>query len=193
MYRIIATGLVLAAFATAQDAQKCSALTTAQALPNPTTALTSAKLNAATGAQGNRAALPEHCEILGQMNDRTGVNGQRYAIKFHLRLPTNWNGRFFFEGGGGSNGNLGAATGSLQGQQRGSALGLGYAVVSQDCRGTGGSEPETWDYYVYEREDSFDLVEWVTQQSWFDGFIGGCGGSYAATTQWCASHHSTGG
>ena len=69
----------------------------------------------------------------------------------------------------------------------------GYAVVSQDCRGTGGSEPETWDYYVYEREDSFDLVEWVTQQSWFDGFIGGCGGSYAATTQWCASHHSTGG
>src|SRR5690348_8186264 len=132
MYRIIATGLVLAAFATAQDAQKCSALTTAQALPNPTTALTSAKLNAASGAQGNRAALPEHCEILGQMNDRTGVNGQRYAIKFHLRLPTNWNGRFFFEGGGGSNGNLGAATGSLQGQQHGNALGLGYAVVSQD-------------------------------------------------------------
>src|ERR1700740_2782063 len=29
----------------------------------------------------------------------------------------------------------------------------GYAAVSQDCRGTGDSEPGTWDYYVYEAED----------------------------------------
>ena len=78
------------------------------------------------------AAAPEHCEIIGKINERTGVNNQHYAIKFHLRLPANWNGRFFFEGGGGSNGNLGNAMGTLQGQQRANALGLGYAVVSQD-------------------------------------------------------------
>ena len=66
------------------------------------------------------------------MNDRTGANGQHYAIRFHLRLPTAWNGRFFFEGGGGSNGNLGDALGNLQGQQPTNALVLGYAVVSQD-------------------------------------------------------------
>src|SRR5690348_15726810 len=29
----------------------------------------------------------------------------------------------------------------------------GYAVVAQDCRGTGGSEPNHWDYYMYEQED----------------------------------------
>src|SRR5688500_16880302 len=29
----------------------------------------------------------------------------------------------------------------------------GYAVISQDCRGTGDSEPDAWDYYVYEPED----------------------------------------
>jgi len=118
--------LLLLPAAFAQDAaQKCSGLTNAKSLPNSTTVITSAALNAAANA-------PEHCEVMGKINERTGVNNQHYAIKFHLRLPTNWNGRFFFEGGGGSNGNLGNAMGNLQGQQQGSALGLGYAVVSQD-------------------------------------------------------------
>jgi predicted acyl esterase len=66
----------------------------------------------------------------------------------------------------------------------------GYVVVSQDCRGTGDSEPDAWDCYIYEREDSFDLVEWVTKQEWFDGFLGGCGGSYLAGTQWCMAMHT---
>jgi feruloyl esterase len=42
-----------------------------------------------------------------------GANGQTYAIKFHLRLPTAWNGRFVFQGGGGTDGNLGDATGGF--------------------------------------------------------------------------------
>src|SRR5206468_2130224 len=33
----------------------------------------------------------------------------------------------------------------------------GYVVISQDCRGTGASEPDHWDFMVYEREDSFDF------------------------------------
>ena len=77
-------------------------------------------------------ALPEHCEVFGRINDREGMNGQHYAIKFHMRLPAQWNGKFFFEGGGGSNGVVGNAYGNLQGQQRNVALGLGYAVVTQD-------------------------------------------------------------
>jgi poly(3-hydroxybutyrate) depolymerase len=101
-------------------------------LPTPKTLLTSATQNAARPLQGNAPALPEHCEIMGKINERTGANGQQYATKFHLRLPTAWNGRFFFEGGGGSNGNLGNAFGNLQGQQRTPALALGYAVASQD-------------------------------------------------------------
>jgi feruloyl esterase len=105
---------------------KCPGLTSASGLPNTTTRITSAVLNSMT------AALPEHCEVLGRMNERTGVNGQSYAIKFHLRLPSEWNGKFFFEGGGGSNGNLGNALGNLQGQQRTNALQKGFAVVSTD-------------------------------------------------------------
>lgn len=65
----------------------------------------------------------------------------------------------------------------------------GYAVVAQDCRGTGDSEPDQWDFYVYEREDSLDFVTWVTGQDWFGGFLGGLGGSYVGGTQWCMSMH----
>src|SRR5262245_5495707 len=126
--------LIFAAALSGQSADACTGLvkTDARSLPNPSTVLTSAVINAARGAQGNAPAWPEHCEVLGKINERTGANGQRYAIKFHLRLPTAWNGKFFFEGGGGSNGNLGNALGNLQGQQRTNALALGYAVVSQD-------------------------------------------------------------
>jgi feruloyl esterase len=66
------------------------------------------------------------------MNERVGVNSQRYAIAFHVRLPSTWNGRLFFQGGGATNGNVGDAWGNLQGRQPTTALALGYAVVSQD-------------------------------------------------------------
>ncbi|HUZ55144.1 MAG TPA: CocE/NonD family hydrolase [Streptosporangiaceae bacterium] len=65
----------------------------------------------------------------------------------------------------------------------------GFAVVSQDCRGTGGSEPDSWDYLVWESQDSYDFVEWITHQDWSDGFIGALGGSYVGATQWCMAMH----
>jgi poly(3-hydroxybutyrate) depolymerase len=135
--------LALASAASAQSAdQKCTALTSISAgqLPNPTTAITSAAFRPASAAvtspggfgRGSVPALPAHCEIRGKINERTGANGQHYAINFHMRLPADWNGKFFFEGGGGTNGNIGDALGNLQGQQPTNALVLGYAVVSQD-------------------------------------------------------------
>ena len=65
----------------------------------------------------------------------------------------------------------------------------GFAVVSQDCRGTGGSEPDFWDYYIREPEDSYDLIEWITHQDFCGGFIGSTGGSYVGQTQWCMAMH----
>ena len=65
----------------------------------------------------------------------------------------------------------------------------GFVVVSQDCRGTGDSEPDRWDYYMYETEDGLDFVSWVSTQKWFDGFLGSCGGSYVGQTQWCMAMH----
>ena len=71
-------------------------------------------------------SLPSHCEVFGVLQERTGVNGAKYAIRFHMRLPTAWNKRFFFQGGGGSNGEVGDAVGFTP------ALAQGYAVLSQD-------------------------------------------------------------
>jgi putative CocE/NonD family hydrolase len=65
----------------------------------------------------------------------------------------------------------------------------GYAVISQDCRATGDSEPDVWDFYIYESEDGFDLVDWITRQDWFDGFVCSMGGSYVGQTQWCMATH----
>jgi predicted acyl esterase len=65
----------------------------------------------------------------------------------------------------------------------------GYVGVVQDVRGTGESEPSVWDSYVFELEDSFDFVDWITRQDWYDGFIGSAGYSYEGGTQWCMSFH----
>jgi feruloyl esterase len=75
--------------------------------------------------------IPAHCEISGAIDKRTGIDGQSYAIRYHLRLPAQWNGRFLFEGGGGTNGTVGSALGMI-GFDRPPAIALGYAVVSQD-------------------------------------------------------------
>jgi hypothetical protein len=75
--------------------------------------------------------LPAHCRVDGMIDARTGRNGQPYGIGFALALPANWNGRFFFQGGGGLNGVVNPPYG---GQAAGdtNALASGFAVVSND-------------------------------------------------------------
>jgi Tannase and feruloyl esterase len=94
--------------------------------------VTAAKLLPAQAASASAPAWPEHCEVFGKLHERQGLYGQTYAIHFHLRLPTDWNHRFFFQGGAGVNGVVGNAFGNLQGDQPIVALSLGYTVVSQD-------------------------------------------------------------
>jgi uncharacterized protein len=59
----------------------------------------------------------------------------------------------------------------------------GYAVIIQDCRGTGISGGE---FYPQRQdpEDGYDTVEWIASQPWCDGNIGLYGGSYGGHTQW---------
>ena len=123
-------------------AERCAALArlARDAWPDSSTVITSASLRAAGdaiqapagAARGPSApALPEHCEVTGRLRDRTGIDGQHYAIQFHMRLPTSWNGRFLFQGGGGSDGAVGDAIGAI-GPGAPSALARGFAVLSQD-------------------------------------------------------------
>lgn len=108
----------------------CAALAATGAAPAPK--IDRADLRPAAAAEGRTPALPEHCEVFGRLRERPGAYGQAYAVKFHLRLPSLWNGRFFFQGGGGSNGVIGDALGTLPGERPTNALALGYAVVSTD-------------------------------------------------------------
>lgn len=106
-----------AALAQASAPDQCAALAAASL---PGTNITLAQWSPAT------ATLPAHCEVIGAINERVGVDGRPYAIRFHLRLPDAWNERFYFQGGGGTDGSLGNALG-------GTALVSGYSVVSTDA------------------------------------------------------------
>jgi feruloyl esterase len=135
-----AIGVILAPQARAAT-QACETLAKA-AMPDRTTVITLSSPRSASPAEIRAAgdprpypptpAMPAHCEVIGKMQERQGANGQTYAIRFHLRLPVEWNGRYVFQGGGGTDGNLGDATGMLLGQPGMTALGKGYAVISSD-------------------------------------------------------------
>ena len=70
-----------------------------------------------------------------------GADGKPYETRFELRLPTEWSGRFFYQGGGGNDGTVAPAIGRNTGSFDGPALARGFAVVSTDA-GHQGATPE---------------------------------------------------
>ncbi|MEY2854050.1 MAG: hypothetical protein RL030_1182 [Pseudomonadota bacterium] len=75
--------------------------------------------------------LPAHCRVDGVIDRRIGRDGKPFAIGFAVALPANWNGRFFYQGGGGLNGVLNPPVGA---QYSGDtpALAQGFAIASTD-------------------------------------------------------------
>lgn len=126
---VASAGLLAACVGESEDPTilACTDLTTAK-LKIPNLQVASAVEVAASGA------LPAHCQVNGALNARTGIDGRPYAIGFELRtpLPGAWNGKFFFQGGGGTNGFIVPATGNLLNAPTGTALERGYAVASTD-------------------------------------------------------------
>ena len=76
--------------------------------------------------------IGEHCLVSGNMHQRAGANGN-YAIGFEMRMPKNWNGRFFYQANGGSDGNVNTAMGDSGGGPLNNALNMGFAVISSDA------------------------------------------------------------
>lgn len=89
---------------------------------------------ALTGASGAGTALPAHCMVQGTIEPRTGADGKPYGVGFELRLPDGWQNRLLFQGGGGMDGFLAQAIGSVpvHSSTATPALARGYAVVSMD-------------------------------------------------------------
>lgn len=79
--------------------------------------------------------IDAHCVVTGKMNERVSpVDAQTYAIGFEMRLPINWNGRFLYQGNGGTDGSVATASGSVgSGGPLTNALDRGFAVISSDA------------------------------------------------------------
>ncbi len=99
-----------------------------------------------TGAGATAIKTGAHCIIEGEIDKRLGVNEREYAVKFQLRLPAVWNNKFLFQGGGGLDGFVGPALGSIpaRGSTATPALLRGYAVASMDGGHQGGKRNITF-------------------------------------------------
>jgi len=126
-------GLPQLAAATPGALQSCSELATRINFPNTT--ITAANPIAEGTLTVAGTAVRAHCQITGKMHQRvSSVDGKSYAIGFEMRLPNTWNGRFFYQGNGGIDGNIVAATGAVNGGAGlNNALNMGFAVISSDA------------------------------------------------------------
>ena len=78
----------------------------------------------------NSALFPAHCILRGTSSAYRDSEGHAYGVGIELRLPQGWNGRLFFQGGGGLDGAVLPAFGAVTGGAPG--LARGFAVVSMD-------------------------------------------------------------
>ena len=85
---------------------------------------------------------PAYCLVRGILEERfDGISGipgttsyrtnQHYGTLFEVRLPNMWNGRYMFQGSGGTEGGLPGATGAIGGTN-GSQINNGFVVASQN-------------------------------------------------------------
>jgi hypothetical protein len=100
-----------------------------------------------------------HCLIEGSMFKRVSqVDGQTYAIGFEMRLPNQWNGRFFYQANGGLDGVVYPATGDSTGNiSLDNPLNQGFVVLSSDAGHAGfdaafGVDPQARLDYGYQAE-----------------------------------------
>ncbi|MGQ0510098.1 MAG: tannase/feruloyl esterase family alpha/beta hydrolase [Betaproteobacteria bacterium] len=117
----------------------CTALPTAFRFEQ--TILDSAATVAVGGLALSGKPAPAHCLVKGRMYPRKGADGRDYAIGFEMRLPKDWNGRFYYQGNGGLDGNVQPAQGALGGGPLTGALLQGFAVISSDAGHSGAQTP----------------------------------------------------
>jgi poly(3-hydroxybutyrate) depolymerase len=171
--------------ATGAALTSCTDLTTRAAFANTTFTAASAVAAGTLSVAGN--AVPAHCLVTGRMFDRvSAVDGKSYAIGFEMRLPNAWNGRFFYQANGGTDGSVVTATGPADGGPTLThALAQGFAVISSDAghnaaqNPTFGVDPQARLDYGYQSVGKLTpMAKAVIQTAYGKGpdrsYIGGC-------------------
>ncbi|HSV44694.1 MAG TPA: tannase/feruloyl esterase family alpha/beta hydrolase [Ramlibacter sp.] len=110
----------------------CDGITTAALAVAGLKVASAANVPAKTDGATASDNTPAHCKVQGSINERTGIDGKPYAIGYELRLPAAWNGKFFYQGGSGTDGVIAPAVGNLVNSTATNALSQGYAVASSD-------------------------------------------------------------
>lgn len=129
------------AAATSGTLASCTDLATRINIPNTTITAANAIAEGTLKVAGK--PVRAHCQVTGKMHERVStVDGKNYAIGFEMRLPTVWNGRFFYQANGGIDGSVGTATGGINGGAGlDNALNQGFAVISSDAGHVGSQGP----------------------------------------------------
>ena len=157
------------------------------AIAYPDTTITDAKEVAAGTLKVGGTDIPAHCQVSGEMFRRTSlVDGKSYAIGFEMRLPLNWNGRFFYQANGGTDGNVSTALGAVNGGGGlTNALQKGFAVISSDAGHNASQNPtfgidpqESLDYGYQAVAKLTPMAKSVIRTAYRKGpersYIGGC-------------------
>lgn len=189
-------GLGMAKLTEAKPAQLSACTTLAANFKFANTRIESAETIASgklgTGAQTTAYNAPEHCLVKGKMHERKGVNDQDFAIGFEMRLPKDWNGRFYYQANGGIDGVVQLALGALGGGPLTGALAQGFAVISSDAGHTSrqnprfGEDPQARADYGYQAVGKLtpmakQLIAAAYGKAPDRSYIGGCsnGGRHA--------------
>ena len=100
----------------------------------PNTVITASATIAAGTLSVAGQPIAEHCRVAGRSHEHVSpIDGKTYAIQFEMRLPKNWNGRFFHQGNGGIDGAVVPANTTFGGGALTSTLLQGFAVLSSDA------------------------------------------------------------
>ncbi|WP_165799688.1 tannase/feruloyl esterase family alpha/beta hydrolase [Sphingomonas oleivorans] len=117
----------------AQSEARCAELGAVRLQGGRVTSATFESAAAAKAGSPEAPARPANCVVQGSINQRIGIDGRPYAIRFELRLPAAWSGRFYYQGGAGVDGVVPPADGVYPSGEHGqSALLSGMAVVTTD-------------------------------------------------------------
>lgn len=150
-----------------------------------TTITTASTVAAGVETQANQA-IGEHCLITGKMYERvSSIDGKSYAIGFEMRLPTDWNGRYFYQANGGIDGSVRTALGETSGGgPLTGALLQGFAVISSDAghspaMPTFGYDPQARLDYGYQAVAKLTpmakaLIELAYERGPDRSYFGGC-------------------
>ncbi|CBA14684.1 tannase/feruloyl esterase family alpha/beta hydrolase [Xanthomonas albilineans] len=178
----------------AQLQQSCEALAANPNLSYPDTTFTGVRTVPAGALSVAGKPIDAHCQITGTMHTRVSpVDGQTYAIGFEMRLPTTWNGRFFYQANNGLDGYVNTAVGDIGGSaQQDNPLHMGFAVIDSDAGHNGdknrffGLDPQARLDYGYQAVQALTPMAKHTIQTAYGkppdvSYFGGCsnGGRHA--------------